>query len=59
MEGADVKRAHRELALELTKLTLETRNFGHMEWSDLSGSPEKWKEYVQRLYAECLATVAR
>jgi hypothetical protein len=43
-----------ELALELTKLTLQYHTASNTSWVTLASDPEKWGAYVRDVYDKCL-----
>jgi hypothetical protein len=43
-----------ELALELTKLTLQYHTASNTSWVTLVSDPDKWGAYVRDVYDKCL-----
>ena len=43
-----------ELALELTKLTLQYHTASNTSWVTLASDPDKWGAYVRDVYDKCL-----
>jgi hypothetical protein len=43
-----------ELALELTKLTLQGHTASNTSWVTLASDPDKWGAYVRDVYDKCL-----
>jgi hypothetical protein len=49
---------HRQLALELTKLTIQSGQTSHAAWGQYRDDPDKWRAFVQKVYKECIATIS-
>jgi hypothetical protein len=54
MKMAETHLSSSELALELTKLTLQYRTASNTSWVTLANDPEKWGAYVRDVYDKCL-----
>jgi hypothetical protein len=42
-----------ELALELTKLTLQYHTASNTSWVSLASDPDKWGAYIRDVYDKC------